>query len=270
MSSVKFLAGNMTICLLVGFETTNGLLKKMSNHVLPPELQTLIIKFIPEEDWLKIINIPCLENGLRDKTLWKVICADKFGDSLTTEIIELLKANCGDSEQFFWHNALWVSNGNINDLLCSLTKLKVLDLTCNAQVQAVDFLCSYEQLAKLSLNNCISLNRYNLMPNILCSRNLTYLDISESCKLQPIDIVRISKRLKKLNYINIRECVSLTHEIVRAVELNLSKLDMFLFCVMLDVNDTTPWVDIYLSYPKLQICPAALDIILEQNPHLLQ
>ena len=47
-------------------------------------------------------------------------------------------------------------------------------------------------------------------------------------------------------------------------------LEIFLFCVIIDVNNTTSWVQIYLEYPRLQICPAALDFILERNPHLLQ
>ena len=69
---------------------------------------------------------------------------------------------------------------------------------------------------------------------------------------------------------NIREIVSLPHDIVSTVAAQLIHLEEFLFFVLIDFSDTTPWVDIYMQHPKLQICPATLEVILETNPHLLQ
>ena len=245
----------------------------MSNETpfLPQEVQTLIIKYVPQEDWCKIESIPCLVSGLTDICLWKIVCADSFGDSVNDDIVRLLEKYCQSTEAFYWHNSLWVSTTTVESFFSSLEKLSLLDLSYNGQIRRIDFVCSYQEtLTYLSLSNCTLLRRFNTITNVLFLSELTYLDLSESCVLHINDVLRISKRLKNLRHINIRECVSLPHNVVSIVDTNLVNLENFLFCVILDVNDTGPWANIYLQHPRLQICPAALDIILAQNPHLLQ
>ena len=145
-----------------------------------------------------------------------------------------------------------------------------LDLSYNAQIQGLEFLSHLPQLKKLSLSNCISLRRFHVITYVLLLHDLTYLDLSESCSLRSKDIVRIANKLSKLQHLNIHETVSLPHMTVTFVDNKLSELQEFLFCVTINFENTSPWVNIYLQYPLLQICPAALDVILEKNRHLLQ
>ena len=57
---------------------------------LPHELQVQIIKAIPESEWFKVPGIEFSECGLHEKSLWKNLDADDFGE-LDANIVKLLK-----------------------------------------------------------------------------------------------------------------------------------------------------------------------------------
>ena len=100
--------------------------------------------------------------------------------------------------------------------------------------------------------------------------SLMYLDISQCDQIRLKDIILFSKKLKRLQYLNVRDTVSLNVETVQTVERNLIYLSEFWFCSIVYHGSTQDWIPVYLAHPKLQICPTALEVILEENPNLLQ
>ena len=121
----------------------------------------------------------------------------------------------------------------------------------------------------LNVHQCINIKRISLVTSITCLKHLTFLDISECDQIREHDIARIAKKLKVLEYFNVRDTKSLHVETVITVCNSLPRLSQFMFCPLVFATDTSHWADIYMEHPTLQICPAGLEIILEKKPHLL-
>ena len=117
---------------------------------------------------------------------------------------------------------------------------------------------------------CINIPRVNAMTVLRSLQSLMHLDISQCDHIKLNDIIVLSKKLKQLLYFNVRDTVSLNVETVHTVERNLIHLSVFWFCSIVYQGNTQDWIPVYLAHPKLQICLAALEVILEEHPNFLQ
>ena len=236
---------------------------------LPTELQVKIINTIPKIDWFKVIGVDFLECGLHEKKLWKDLNADEFGD-LDENLVTLL-TKCGYLiETLRLHTRKWSSDKfDLNKVLRGFSNLRNVDFSTNCELTDITFLSENSQLEKLNVHECTNISRLPLLGGILAFTHLQFLDVSECDQLKEKDILRIAKQLKQLRHLNARDTKSLSIITVKAVKSKLLCLEEFLFCPMIYEDQSADWLEIYMQHPILQICPAGLEIILEQNPHIL-
>ena len=237
-------------------------------HYLPLELQRRIINFLPHTDWFKVLDVPFLCNGLAIQQLWNITNLDLF--EIKDTDIPLFRA-CGHFiDSLEWHERSWQSHIALNIAFQSFTNVVHLDLSNNHKLTTLDFVTECKLLCHLSISNCIGIPRVNAVTVLKSLDSLMYLDISECDQIRLKDIILFSKKLKRLQYLNVRDTVSLNVETVLTVERNLIYLSEFWFCSIVYHGSTQDWIPVFLAHPKLQICPAALEVILEENPNLLQ
>ena len=237
-------------------------------HFLSLELQTRVIKFIPHSDWFKVLDVPLLSNGLAFQQLWNVTNLDLF-DLKDTDVP--LFTSCGHFiDSLEWHERSWQSRIPPKVIFQSFANIVHLDLSHNDNVRDLDFVTECKFLCHLNISNCGNIPRINLLTVLRSLSTLMFLDISQCDRIKVKDIINLSQKLKLLKYFNVRDTVSLNVETVRTVERNLINLSEFWFCSIVHRDSTQEWIPVYLSHPKLQICPASLEVIFEEHPHLLQ
>ena len=161
-----------------------------------------------------------------------------------------------------WHD--------LKRLFHAFTQLKELDCSGNSDIQDLSFICENHTLLNLNLHDCFRIWQFSLITSISCVQTLTHLDLSGCDQIKEIDIGHIAKKLRLLEYFNVRDTKSLHIESVRQINRILTFLKEFLFCPLIFASDTSQWVEIYMQHPILQICPAGLEIIIEKQPHLFQ
>ena len=241
----------------------------MQNAVnLPQEIQSAIIQYIPHDQWYKVQGICELECGLSDCKIWKDLSLDAFSvfkkeqELLVTKFASFVKS-------LLWHTCKVHKSVDIHKLFESLCNLLTLDISFNTVFTDFSAIHNLRNLTELNIRGC-AVGRLHLLGIFQSVNSLKLLDISECTKLKDKDIVRIAKKNILLEQFNVRESVSLSAVTVSQVEIILKNLKEFLFCAVVHRNHSRIWVPIYLKYPKLQICPAAAEIILELNPDILQ
>ena len=234
---------------------------------LPLELQTRIIKFIPHSHWFKVLELPFLSSGSGYQQLWNVTNLDNF--DLKDNDIALFRS-CGHlTDSLEWHERSWQSHISTRSTFYSFSNVVPLDISHNDNVTDLDFVTQCQSLCHLNISNCINIPRINAVTVLKSLSNLMFLDISQCDHIRLKDLFLLAKKLKLLKYFNVRDTVSLTVENVRTIERNLVHLSEFLFCSIVYQGSTQDWISVYLAHLKLQICPAALEIILQENPALL-
>ena len=151
--------------------------------------------------------------------------------------------------------------------LCNLIEV---DILYNSVVKDISCLQSLSHIKILSIRGCYELWRQQVLGIFQSLQSLKSLDIAECCQLKEKGIIRIAKRYCHLEIYNVRDTSSVSYNSILQVEDVLIYLQEFKFCPVIHRHNSSIWIPIYLKYPKLQICPAAVEIILELNPDVFQ
>ena len=211
-----------------------------------------------------------MQSALHEKLLWRDCNPDLFGD-FTDENFRLFIEIGNLIEQIHFKTTCWLDHKTeVKKLFTAFTQLRHLDCSGNSDLKDVTFMCDNITLLHVNFHECFNIRRLSLLTSITCLTDLRSLDLSDCDQLKERDIARIAKKLTKLEHFNVRDTKSLHIETVREVCDKLQWLRQFLFCPLIFESDTSDWVEIYMEYPTLQICPAGLEIIIEKNPHLFQ
>ena len=239
----------------------------MSLPHLPIELQREIIKYLPQRDWFRVIDNKLLSLGLNDSFLWHIINLDDF-DEISEHNEILLKRFGAKINKLHWHSVKISSLLTLDALASKWENIFELNLAENTNLESIRFTRNLQGLKVLNLSGCTQLKRVPLV-NIVCTlNNLTDLNLSECAQIKEKDIVRIISKLKKLNHFNVRDTIDLEIEFVNTVDLLLPTNSEFLFCAKIGFSVLDEWEEIHLKYPRLQICPATLEFLLEHRPFL--
>ena len=239
----------------------------MSLPILPNELKREIIKYIPQKDWYLTLDIDFLSNGLNDRKLWQIINLDDFLE-ISRDIKELLEKFGSKIFNLQWHVVEWPQSINLDAIAAKWLNLYDLNLAGNSSLASISFIRSLHSLQCLNLEGCINIKRVPLV-NTLCSlRNIRNLNLSECAQIKKKDILRIATRLKNLTLLNVCDTLDLDYLTDNSVEDCLQSASEFLFCASIGYQTLDEWEEIHLKYPKLQICPASLEFLLEHRPFL--
>ena len=236
---------------------------------LPHEIQNEIISYIPKNEWFKLIGLDLLGSAFNDSTLWRTLNVDDFV-SVTEESAVVIKKISKHVQRLIWCTATFNSGIDVSKLFQNFCNLLTLDLSNNELLKEVPALLSFSNITELSVRGCTGISRLTFLSIFQTVQRLEFLDVAHCVQLREKDIVWIAKKNKQLQYFNVRDSVSINYQVVLQIEQVLSSLKEFKFCAVVRRDDSAGWVQVYLRYPKLQICPAAFKIICDLNPAILQ